>query len=321
MVFTISYKKSVSSNDRLGKVLLTRAEQIGLNGKKGFFALKVLNTYTPDEKAMIAKLFENERKQLNRFNGVAHNHLVTLLAAFEQEGVGKSYFVFPWAECDLSAYWERTDHRDARWVSEQLAGLMGALNEIHNPAQNSQTLGAQVYGRHGDLKPDNILWFTPYRGDPRGILVVSDMGFTAVNSELSRSKQTNGKPRTPTYRPPELDIQGANVTREYDVWSMGCIFLEMITWLLGGHDLNIDFKTQRTTTESSGVNTPVFFTFVEGQPVVKEEVIDVSRTLRISPILSMATTTDSLCSGSKHFAGTKKAQISSVLSSMSSRRR
>ncbi|KAF7535451.1 hypothetical protein G7054_g5370 [Neopestalotiopsis clavispora] len=256
-------------------------ERIGLSGGRGFFALKVLNLYTPDEKAMISKLFENERRQLNRFNGVAHSHLVTLLAAFEQESTDKSFFVFPWAECDLSAYWERQHPRDAQWVSKQLAGLVGALNEIHNPAQNAQTLGSsQVYGRHGDLKPDNILWFTPYKGDPRGILVVSDMGFTAVNTELSRSKQTNGKPRTPTYRPPELDIPGANVTREYDVWSLGCIFLEMMTWLLGGRQLNSKFKQSRSTSEN-GVNTSIFFTFDRGQPMVKQEVTQWIQSLRV----------------------------------------
>ncbi|ETS88088.1 hypothetical protein PFICI_01916 [Pestalotiopsis fici W106-1] len=256
-------------------------KKIGLGDGRGFFALKVLNTYTADEKAQISNLFQNERRQLSRFNGVVHNHLVTLLAAFEQENTEKNFFVFPWAECDLSAFWEKQKPKpgDAKWIAEQLKGLVSALNEIHNPAQNSQNLGTQVFGRHGDLKPDNILWYTPYKGDPKGILVVSDMGFTAVNSELSRSKQTNGKPRTPTYRPPELDIQGAKVTREYDVWSLGCIFLEMMTWILGGQRFNSEFKKSRMTPEN-GVNTSIFFTMVGGQPIVKKEVVQWIDTLR-----------------------------------------
>ncbi|KAF3004728.1 hypothetical protein E8E14_008792 [Neopestalotiopsis sp. 37M] len=250
---------------------------------KGCFALKVLKKYTPDEKKLISGLFENERRQLNRFNGVSHNHLVTLLAAFEQENIDENYFIFPWAECDLSVYWEneKPGSVSINWISQQLEGLVGALNEIHNPGENSQNLepNGRVYGRHGDLKPDNILWYTPYRGESQGILVISDMGFTAVNSELSRSKQTNGKPRTPTYRPPELDIPGAKVAREYDVWPLGCIFLEMMTWLLGGHELINGFKAKRMTPEN-GVKSSIFFTFVEDKPIVKPEVTEWIATLR-----------------------------------------
>lgn len=278
MAFKGSSTRSVTVFDLVyGSLLLTMLKQIGLSENNGFFALKVLNLYTPEDKAMIRNLFENERQQLNRFNGVVHKHLVTLLAAFEQEDIDKNYFIFPWAECDLSLYWQRRKQaRDVKWVSEQLLGLVGALDKIHNPT-NLQG----VFGRHGDLKPDNILWYAPYNGDKRGILVISDMGFTAVNSELSRSKQTNGKARTPTYRAPELDIHGANVTREYDVWCLGCIFLEMLTWLLGGDGLIKEFKDKRMTSEN-GTKTPIFFTFDKrNQAVVKDEVNDVSHALEM----------------------------------------
>ncbi|KAI4600247.1 hypothetical protein KJ359_001352 [Pestalotiopsis sp. 9143b] len=245
-------------------------EKIGLSENNGFFALKVVNLYHPEDKAMIRNLFYNEREQLSRFNGVVHKHLVTLLAAFEQEDIDKNYFIFPWAECDLSEYWERRKQaRDVKWVSEQLLGLVGALDKIHNPT-NLQG----VYGRHGDLKPDNILWYTPHNGDKRGILVISDMGFTAVNSEMDYYEKTNGMAHTPSYRAPELDIHGANVTREYDIWCLGCIFLEMLTWLLGGDGLIKEFKTKRMTLEN-GTNTPIFFTFDKrNQAVVKDEVTD-----------------------------------------------
>ncbi|KAI0176646.1 kinase-like domain-containing protein [Pestalotiopsis sp. NC0098] len=246
--------------------------KIGLSGGNGFFALKVLNLYSENDKAALqglSNMFRNERQQLNSFNGSVHEHLVTLLAAFEQKDVNKNYFLFPWAECDLSGYWEDPGKaRNAKWVSEQLSGLVGALDKIHNP---SHLQGR--YGRHGDLKPDNILWYAPYKGDSKGILVISDMGFTAVNSELSRSKQTNGKARTPTYRAPELDVHGANVSREYDVWCLGCIFLEMMMWLLGGDEMIKKFKSERMTPEN-GTNTPIFFTFNnQRQAVVKPEVI------------------------------------------------
>ncbi|KAK1448027.1 protein kinase domain-containing protein [Colletotrichum cuscutae] len=141
---------------------------------------------------------------------------------FSQNGADKGffYFLFPWAECDLVKYWELHGDPDmgedlVRWVARQTAGMAAGLARIHEyPGKvDGNTENAVKYGRHGDIKPDNILWFRSSMGDP-GRLVISDFGLGVFNSKRSRSNIPNnsGIGRTPTYRPPECDIEGAMIS-------------------------------------------------------------------------------------------------------------
>lgn len=138
---------------------------------------------------------------------------------------------------------------------------MEAINLIHNP-QHLDSAGQ--FGRHGDIKAENILWYKTKNNDPqdRGILVISDFGLAAINSAKSRSMMPNdaaGLRLTPSYRPPECDIAGGKITRAFDIWSIGCLYLEMACWLLKGTPGKKDFDEKRTTTFISGANTDIFF--------------------------------------------------------------
>ena len=217
--------------------------------------------------------FQNELEQLRRFSGKVHPHLITLLASFEQDGV--SHFIFPWAECNLETYWEkiqpwgddapstRLDLDCARWVANQLVGITGAIHSIHQRRENNLKPGVEGFGRHSDLKPDNVLWFR-YENDPKGILVVTDLGLATFNRELSRSIQPGSSARVPGYRAPECDIHDAKARRKTDIWTLGCIFLEFVTWLLGGNQLLGDFKQQRKSLDHlNNAKSNLFFEFEE----------------------------------------------------------
>ncbi|KAI1184739.1 kinase-like domain-containing protein [Nemania serpens] len=224
-------------------------------------------------------MYQNEIEQLKSFNGTIAPNLVTLLTTFKHQD--KRHFLFPWATCDLFSYWdtEQTQPRmleNARWFSKQIVGLVEAVSAIHWPLHMEHR-----YGRHGDLKPDNILWFKPYKKDPKGILVVSDMGFTVAHSTYSRSKDAPGKVAhfTPEYRPPELDTETGFVSRKYDVWTLGCIFLEMVIWFLGGKEERDQFRADRRSVEQKyGTSIFTFFALVsrgsELQAHVKQSVFD-----------------------------------------------
>ncbi|KAI0441729.1 kinase-like domain-containing protein [Xylaria telfairii] len=221
------------------------------------FALKILNPQ-PDQE--LERMYQNEIRQLSHFNGTVSRHLVTLLATFTQKE--KRHFLFPWATCDLFSYWETEnmqpwDIGHVRWFSKQLLGLVQAVRALHWSRSKEH-----YYARHGDLKPDNILWYKGYADDDeKGILVVSDMGFTVAHTMYSRSKDlAAGVARTPEYRPPELDDQDAKVSRSYDIWTLGCIFLEMLIWFLGGNNERIEFKKSRGMVDSRGAGTFTFFT-------------------------------------------------------------
>ena len=193
------------------------------------------------------KKFQHEVDLLKRFNGLVHAHLVTLLATFTLNR--RYFFLFPYAECDLDLYWETKvpnpspeDINIVHWFSNQVRGIMEAISVIHNPPHIHGR-----FGRHGDLKPDNILWYkcTNHR---TGIFVVSDMGLSSLNREGSRSNIPNRSiPPTPGYRPPECDVKGGTISRAYDIWTLGCLFMEMVVWFLGGHKWLKEFADERCT--------------------------------------------------------------------------
>lgn len=196
-----------------------------------------------------------------RFSGLVHKHLVTLLATYDHDN--HYSMMFPWAECDLDMYWEKKNPqptpRDVeltRWVSQQCLGIMEAVDVIHRPTH----LTDERFGRHGDIKAENILWYESLDKYGRGILVISDLGLASFNSEKSKSMIPNkGLGVTPDYRPPECDIEGGTISRAFDIWTLGCLYLEFMCWLLGGWQLKKQFDIDRITTSIHGARVAVFF--------------------------------------------------------------
>ncbi|KAK3347282.1 kinase-like domain-containing protein [Lasiosphaeria hispida] len=238
---TVTCVKIHPDSHKFGQVL----GEIGLLGRQ-LFALKTLNHDTTDKDS---QGFRNELDQLRRFNGLVHPHIVTLLASFQHHG--HHHFLFPWAECTLEEFWSRPPDNSrggVAWLAKQLEGIMGAVSAIHNPSHLHSTLAAeeQRFGRHSDLKPDNILWFaaTGQQGS-RGILVVTDLGLSTFNRVVSRSNQPGVSAKVPGYRAPECDVRDGKAARGTDVWTLGCIYLELVAWLLGGPALLEEFARQR----------------------------------------------------------------------------
>lgn len=212
---------------------------------------------------------------LGKFDsGNAHPHIVSLLTAWRQGD--HSYFLFPWAKSDLLKYWEH--HKPlktseyVRWVVKQMAGIADGLLKIHEYGHSGLPIPGTdeaIYGRHGDIKAENILWFEPSEG--YGKLVISDFGLGTFNSRNSRSGIPNtGVPSTPTYRPPECNIIDGTVSRSWDIWTLGCLYAEFATWLLGGWRLFndfIDWRVKASFTIIRGVRfrADTFFDLVDIQ--------------------------------------------------------
>ncbi|KAL6362609.1 hypothetical protein LRP88_03900 [Fusarium phalaenopsidis] len=102
----------------------------------------------------------------------------------------------------------------------------------------------EKYGRHGDLKPENILLFPSPKDNP-GVLKISDLGQAELHSTCSKTRRESRGVNTLTYRPPESDIEPHLISRASDIWSLGCIFLEFVTWMLGGMTHVDKFKRKR----------------------------------------------------------------------------
>ncbi|KAH6889645.1 kinase-like domain-containing protein [Thelonectria olida] len=171
------------------------------------------------------KHYHQERENLQRISSIDNNHLIKHLATCEQIPC----IVFPWAERgDLNAFWEEesTSERNLHlvvWSLEQLAGLVSGLRDLHG--ENC---------RHGDLKPSNILCF---KENDAGILKISDLGVSRLHNKPTdlRAGETVTKASTRAYEGPEAhrpEQTKAPRSRTYDCWSMGCIMLEFVIWLL-----------------------------------------------------------------------------------------
>jgi len=131
-------------------------------------------------------------------------------------------------------------------MCSQILGLARALETIHYcpvEADDMDSLlvdDARPFGRHGDMKPENILWFKDERLDNEessiGVLKIADFGFADFHSEHSRSiRRSLVGGFTDTYKAPEYDTNQP-ISPKYDIWSFGCILLQFIVWYLRGWD-------------------------------------------------------------------------------------
>ncbi|KAF4467124.1 kinase domain containing [Fusarium albosuccineum] len=186
--------------------------------------------------------YEHERDNLREIYGIDNNHLVKHLATRDQIRC----IIFPWAiHGDLKQFWEDRS-ASARelpmfiWFIEQLAGLASALRELH-----------KINCRHGDLKPSNIFYFSE---KDTGVLKIADVGISRVHQESTdqREKETVTTASTRAYEGPEASQQTlAPRSRTYDCWSMGCIILEFIIWLLYDQQALNSFRWSRDSTWNS----------------------------------------------------------------------
>lgn len=225
------------------------------------FAIKRLLSHDEEE-------FKREADTLKRFSDGSYLHLVSLLATYQQ--YKRYYLVFPCARGDLKEYWSKqnpqpeTDIDTVQWVAKQCRGIAEGLGQIHRyVSKYSKEAGVpteELYGKHGDIKPQNILWFND-RHHRKGILKITDFGLAEFKTSLS----TFCRPQTrmvvsPSYRAPECDLSNG-VGRSSDIWALGCVYLEMITWLLGGRILMEEFFKVRLAIDPHWENmrTDAFF--------------------------------------------------------------
>jgi serine/threonine protein kinase len=252
-----------------------------------------------------AKEFKGEADALRRFNGLGNDHMVTLLMTWTFH---RSYnLLFPWAKCDLDFYWQSNplpimEAETILWTSKQITGIASAIRSIHNPVSIYLRVPEDdKYGRHGDLKAENILLFDS-PDDPRGILVVADLGLAKLNSIMSRSAQSNNRIHcTPRYKPPESDIEGAKITRSYDVWTFGCLLLEWVCWLFQGHENKEKFIWELGATYPTGSITETFFQMLP-QDNGQYDVVVNSEARKVSTLMHSGTQSDTATetSGAPH---------------------
>jgi serine/threonine protein kinase len=120
----------------------------------------------------------------------------------------------PVADHDLDAYYKLVTTKNTPVLRSFFGCLAGALDFLHT---------SQI--RHRDIKPQNIL--------VKGAQVyLTDFGISLNWENLSRSTTTTDTAKTWLYCAPEVArLEKRNTSS--DIWSLGCVFVEMLTLIKG----------------------------------------------------------------------------------------
>lgn len=143
-----------------------------------------------------------------------------------------------------------------------LAGLCSAVYAVHQFVSSSHKL--ELIGCHHDLKPANVL--------------VEGSTFVLADFGLSRFKDASESSATPSrtvhryYTPPECwrpDNRSEKpiIHRSSDIWSLGCIIAEVVTYMLRGVEGVREFERQRAFEEGSIVQYRFHCGGAENPPV------------------------------------------------------
>ncbi|KAF9765993.1 hypothetical protein IL306_001646 [Fusarium sp. DS 682] len=190
------------------------------------------------------KSANKEKTNVTSVRQLRDKHLVR--AIFAGTRGKEALFFFPWAQGgDLyHLFLEKslnTGAFDIKWMLDQMVGLSRALSLL---ADNGY--------RHSDLKPANILLFPDKYGNQ--CLKITDVGVSKVHI-LATSRRLDGttaKHTTRRYSPPEFDLlfndrepleesKNIELSRKFDIWSLGCVFVEFLIWAKLGQQKYKDF--------------------------------------------------------------------------------
>ncbi|KAL8937591.1 MAG: hypothetical protein Q9216_004349 [Gyalolechia sp. 2 TL-2023] len=235
--------------------------------------------------------FAQELKVLEQLQRYPHAHIVTHLATWTQND--KYYMLSPYATCNLRRYMANWQFKSPQrstptlWILAQLRGLADALCSIHNLFEESKiqspshlSVPARTLGYHHDLKPENVLFFSTQdstqldRHTGEGSFRVADLGSVKMNTLRIESVNARWSAGTATYAPPEQETEGLT-SRPYDIWSMGCIFLELLVWALFDYDAVRRFSHQRHShcEASNSIPSDAFWIIEKGGHAVKKHTV------------------------------------------------
>ena len=171
------------------------------------------------------KIYENEIKVLSKVKG--HDHLIKVAGTYTD----RKHLVMllePVADGNLKQYMNRgslTSTTEQRRFRTYFGCLAHTIRFLHDPS--IETL-------HKDIKPENILLKDDH-------LILTDFGtaFDWSKTGQSMTRSNAGDNRTPRYQSPEV-ASSNEFHRSSDIWSLGVVFLEMVTFLRGKRIADMD---------------------------------------------------------------------------------
>lgn len=186
--------------------------------------------------------FARDVASLQDMRKLKSDHILRPFAAFERHG--SLYKLMPWANGGtLSDFWRRRQDLvdgpgpPARmvvlWMLEQMRGLAHAISALH-----------ESMVKHRDLTPYAILVVKD--DEPLGL---GTLKINCVDKPQSQITEDHSAVASISaiedvdYKAPELSsLSDQSASRSADMWSIGCIFLDFLFWILSG---NVDLREVR----------------------------------------------------------------------------
>ena len=190
---------------------------------------------------------EDALQEVYHMQNLRHFHIVQLVGTYLQ-GRRFSILMYPAADCHLKDFLEHAsylkndpgfqlDHvHRLSFLASSLSCLASAMAYVHEHTT-----------KHMDIKPQNILVKSTGHSPPTWRVYLADFGLS-TSFEPGDQSQTDGHAsRTPRYCSPEvyeLETRG----RSADIFSLGCVFLEILT-VHSGNDLDefADYRHKEDT--------------------------------------------------------------------------
>ncbi|KAK7899943.1 hypothetical protein LTR67_003689 [Exophiala xenobiotica] len=183
--------------------------------------------------------FQRERLILKQLADYPHPHIVLHLTTWTQDTA--HYILYDLARCNLREYMNTVEspplsRPHVLWFLRQLDGLAKAIFYVHHfkrPTLSDPKPEADyAWGRHNDIKPENILVFEK-APNQNPVFKLTDFGcgvFTEPTGD--HSVGVPGNVGTETYWPPD-QFRNKKTSRPFDMWAIGCVYLESLLWLFG----------------------------------------------------------------------------------------
>lgn len=197
----------------------TVVDQVVSKATGKMYARKRINrvkTFGHDSQAQ--RVYENEIKVLSKITD--DDHLVKVRGTY----IDRKYLVMllePVADRNLKQYMSGgplTSTVEQQRFRTYFGCLAHTIRFLHD---------ASIETLHKDIKPENILL-------KDGRLILTDFGtaFDWSKTGQSMTRSNAGDHRTPRYQSPEV-ANSSEFHRSSDIWSLGVVFLEMVTFLRG----------------------------------------------------------------------------------------
>ncbi|KXX75719.1 Calcium and calcium/calmodulin-dependent serine/threonine-protein kinase [Madurella mycetomatis] len=248
-------------------------------GKENDIAVKTLKNEAKDTAGQYDS-YLNEVYVMERLaSAIDSQHMAKLLATIEVPRAihdrerSDYHLVLEAADRSVENLWSSQDWWDrypdrgitelelAKWVARQCYGLADALWKFHRFPRTKNDGNDKTHGLHCDIKPDNILHYENWKLDTGrdskgtvheqlGVLQLSDFGLSSFHSARSvENYRIAGN--FLDYAAPETDFLLVH-SPAADIWHLGCLFLDFVTWLLDGPKGYKKFCRDRLTTTLRG---------------------------------------------------------------------